>query len=457
MTSALGSIQISGLLGGTAGKIDTDALVSALMAAKSMPKQQLQLQVANQQKVTQAYQGLNTTMQAITTAASKALDTDSWSATKATSSSSTVVATSSSTAAVGASTFDVTSLAKAQVSTAKAVGGDWVTDYTQGIDITIGKDDDGNDIVHHLDLDSASVEDIAKAVNNAGIGVRAAVINVDDGAGGTTQVLQFSSAKTGTDNKFSVTGLTQAVTGAAGDASTITAAQNAQITVGNPAAGGYTISSQTNTFTDAMPGVTFTVSKVETGVTVSVASDTSQVAGVVDAMVSAVNSARLAVDNYAGKGGVLQGDSTARSLVQDMSFVFSSATASGKSLTEYGIDMSKDGLLSFDQDVFATAYAADPNGTMQAIADAVATPLKNISEASSAPVTGTISQLITSGTDRVTDLNGQIDSMTERLNKTEEQLRLKYIAMQTSLAKLQSQGDWLTSMFKSMQTSSDDK
>lgn len=448
---AVGSISINGLLGGTAGKIDTDALVSALMAAKSMPKQQLQIQVAQQGKVTQAYQSVNSTMSAITTAADKLRDDASWIATKASSSSSNVVASSVSTAAAGTTTFTVSTLAQAQVSTVKADGGPWVADYTQGFDVTIGVDEDNNPIVHHLDLESDSVEDIAKAINSAGIGVRAAVINADDGSGGTTQVLQLSGGKTGAENAFSVAGLTQT-------ASTITAAQDAKITVGNPAAGGYTISSASNTFTEAMPGVTFTLGAGSQGedVTITVANDTSKVASVVKSLTDAVNSARLAIDNYTEKGGVLQGDSQVTSLTQDLSFVFSSATAGGKSLTEYGIEISKDGLVSFDQEVFTAAYSADPTGTMQAISDAVATPLKNISEATSAPITGSLSQAITSGNDRVTDLNKRIDVMTERLSSVEDQLRTKYIAMQTALAKLQSQGDWLTSMFKSMQSSTKD-
>jgi flagellar hook-associated protein 2 len=445
MSSALGSIQINGLLGGTAGKIDTDALVNALMAAKSMPKQQLQLQVANQQKITQAYQGLNTTMQAISAAATKAIDTASWTATQATSSSSAVIAASTSTAANGSTTFTVNALAAAQVSTVKAdpATGNWITDYTAGIDITIGVDASNNPIVHHIDLASGSVTDIAQAVNDAGIGVRAAVVNTDTG-----QVLQLSSAKTGVANGFSVAGLAQ-------PAQQVTAAQDARVSVGDPAAGGYTISSATNTFTDAMPGVTFTVgaAALNQSVTISVSSDAPKIASMVGALVDSVNSAKLAIGTYTGKGAVLQGYSDVVGLSQDLSSIFSSATPNGKSLSDYGIDLTKDGVVTFDSDVFSAAYSADPNGTMQAISDAVTMPLKTIADAASAPVTGTISQTITSGNDRMTDLNGQIDAMTDRLNKTEEQLRLKYIAMQTALAKLQSTGDWLTSMFKSMDAS----
>ncbi|MBN9610570.1 MAG: hypothetical protein BGO26_16170 [Actinobacteria bacterium 69-20] len=452
MTSGLGSISLtaSTLLGGTAGKIDTDALVAALMAAKSVPKNQLQAQVTQQGQILTAYQSINTTMAGITTAAQNLLDTSSWSATKVTSSSTAVVASSTSAAAPGSTTFNVTQLATAQVSTVAAdASGNWTADYTQGIDIAIGQDAAGNPVTHHLSLASGSVTDIAAAINNAGIGVRAAVVTVDDpaNAGKTMPVLQLSSAKSGAANSFSVSGL-------ASSANTISAAQDAKISVGNPAAGGYTISSSSNTFTNALPGITFSVNGVADNVTLTVDSDTTTVAGTVQAMVSAVNSAKLAIGNYTDKGGVLQGNSDINGMTQDLSSVFSSATAGGRSLTDFGIDINKDGIVTFNADTFAAAYANDPTGTMQAIADSVATPLKTISDAASAPVTGSISQAITSANDRTTSLNQQISDWTDRLNTIQTQLQTKFIAMQTALARLQSQGDWLTNMFKSMQPSS---
>jgi flagellar capping protein FliD len=91
---------------------------------------------------------------------------------------------------------------------------------------------------------------------------------------------------------------------------------------------------------------------------------------------------------------------------------------------------------------------------MQAISDAVGAPLKTIADAASAPITGTLSQAITSLNNRTVDLNDQIATWSERLDSERTQLTLKYTAMQTALAKLQSTGDWLTSMFKSMDTSS---
>jgi flagellar hook-associated protein 2 len=51
-------------------------------------------------------------------------------------------------------------------------------------------------------------------------------------------------------------------------------------------------------------------------------------------------------------------------------------------------------------------------------------------------------------------LNKQIDSWTSRLADIQVNLQAKYSAMETALAKLQSQSDYLTSMFKSMTSDS---
>ena len=91
---------------------------------------------------------------------------------------------------------------------------------------------------------------MAAAVNAANVGVRAALVNTDSGI-----VLQFTSTTTGTANAFSISGLDNT-------AADRVAAQNAQIAVGDPAAGGYTVSpASTNTFTNAIPGVTFSVER----------------------------------------------------------------------------------------------------------------------------------------------------------------------------------------------------
>ena len=84
------------------------------------------------------------------------------------------------------------------------------------------------------------------------------MINTDSGP-----LLQFTSTATGAAGAFSINGLDNAP-------QTLVAARDAQIAVGDPAAGGYTVSSSSNTFNNVIPGVTFSVGAVASGVTVTV-------------------------------------------------------------------------------------------------------------------------------------------------------------------------------------------
>lgn len=462
MTTASGSVSFNGaqLLGGTASKIDTDALIDALMQAKAVPQDQLKDKLTKQQTLNDNLQEMNRRMQGITAAATAITDLSfDGVPTKATSSLSSVVASSTGGAVAGSATFTVVQTAAAQVSTVKADGsGSWISDYTQGIDITVGSGDP-----LHLDLASGSAADIAKAVNGANLGIRAAAVTVDDPSnpGQTTTVLQFTATKTGVANQFSISGLAQAVGGGdpATDVTTVTAARDARISVGSTSAGGYSISSSTNTFTNAMPGVTFSVSSAAVGsdVTITVDDDVSALSDKMQALVDAINSAKSGVKTLTAQGGLFQGDSTMNGIGFDLANAISSGTIGGRSLTDFGIDMDKDGVVSFDASQFAAAYQADAAGTLDAIGTGgFATAMRQVSEAASTPVIGSLAVAIASDQTKVDDLNTQISKWDDRLTKEHDALVLKYTAMQTALAKLQSTGDWLTSMFKSITDSQKD-
>src|SRR5690606_7125146 len=141
-----------------------------------------------------------------------------------------------------------------------------------------------------------------------------------------------------------------------------------QISVGM-GPGSYTISSSTNTFTGAMPGVTFSVSAAAVGsdVTISVGDDVSALSDKMQALVDAINTAKSGVKTLTAKGGLFQGDSTMNGIGFDLANAISSGTADGKSLSDFGIDMDKDGVVSFNASTFAAAYQSNAAGTLDAI------------------------------------------------------------------------------------------
>ncbi len=436
--TAPSSFSVSGLLGGAAGQIDTTALVGQIMQAAALPQTRLKNQLAVEQAIDTAYQTVTMKITAMQTAAQALTDPFAWTATSATSSDPGVVATSSTAAVAGTTTFDVLALAKAQISTVAADSSGNVTSTpANGLTITTA---DGT--AHQITLASGSAADVASAVNTANIGVRAAVVNTDTGT-----VLQLSSTSSGAAHSFTSSGFDTA-------AQTVVAAQDAQIGVGAGLPGGYTVSSSTNTFTGVIPGVTFSVSALATGVTVTVASDEQSMSDKVKALVDAVNAASSAIGQNIGKGDILQGNSDVQMLQQSLLSAVSQGTASGGSFKTYGIDMDRYGSLSFDPAAFAAAYAADPAGTKTAISGSFATNLDATATMAIDPTAGTLTQGSQSAKDAETALNKQIDTWTTRLADMQVTLQAKYTAMQTALAKLQSQSTYLTSMFKNQSSNS---
>ncbi|SHG26676.1 flagellar hook-associated protein 2 [Jatrophihabitans endophyticus] len=436
MTSSTGSISVSGLLGGTAGKIDVTSLISSLMTAAAVPQSQLKDQLSDLTTELTAYRSVNTKLTALQTAAQKLTTGTTWQSTAATSSNTSVVATSTTDAAVGSTTFDVTKLAAAQVSTiAAASDGTVVTDPTAGITITGA---DGKD--HAISLTSGSAASVAAAINSANVGVRASVVNTD---GGT--VLQLASSKTGAANGFTTSGFDSS-------AKSVVDAADAQIKVGG--SNGYTVSSSSNTFTGVITGVTFSVSSVASNVNVTVTRDASTISSAVKSLVDAANAAHTELDSDTAQGAVLQGRYDVRSIMSDLGSSVSRGTTTGASLKTYGIDIGQDGSFSFDATAFAAAYAADPTGTQTAVGNAFAKRLDTTSTAAVDSKVGSITQAMAGLTTTGTRLTSEISDWTSRLADIQSAMTAKYTTMQTALARLESQQTYLTSMFDSISGSS---
>jgi flagellar hook-associated protein 2 len=405
--------------------IDTTSLISQLMTVAAQPQTQLKNQLSVQQNTLTAYQAINTKLTALQAAADAVKQAGTWSATKAVSSSTAVVASTTSAAASGsATTFDVIRLATAQISTV-AVSGAVVSSPTNGIDVV-----DSTGTTHHIALTDGSATAVANAVNNAALGLRATVINTDSG-----QVLQFSAAATGAGGAFSITGLDTAPT-------TLVAGQDAKIAVGDPATGGYTISSSSNTFNNVIPGVTFSVGAVAAGVTVSVSSDASAISDKLKALVEAANAALGELAKDTGKGAILESNYQINAITSSMLSIVSHGDSTGQSFASIGVQLTSTGTLAFDATAFASAYAADPAKVQAAVAGSLATTLSTLAMQSS---TSTLSPLINSGTSHVGELNKQIAAWDTRLADQRTAMQAKYTAMEVALAKLQSTSSYLTS------------
>ncbi|MDQ1736781.1 MAG: flagellar hook-associated protein 2 [Pseudonocardiales bacterium] len=425
------SFSISGLSSG----IDTASVISQLMTLAAAPQTALKSQLSSTQSQLSAYQAINTRMAAVKSAADSVALASTWAATTATSTDSSIVASGSATALAGTSTtFSVTQIARAQISTVTLADASNAADAANGLDVTIGA------TTTHLSLAGNSISDVASAVNSAGLGLRAAVINT---TGGT--ILQFTATGTGAAGAFTVNGLTSTP-------QTLAAAQDASITVGDPLNGGYTVTSNTNTFANAIPGVTFSVSKPTTDSSIVVSSDSNSISAAVSALVSAANAALSTISAATAQGSILSGDNTVSSLTQKLLGVISSGAA-GKSFAAAGVGITSTGSVTFDAAAFASAYAQNPSSVQSMVQTSLAGAFSTVGSHATDAAVGTLSQLINSENAQITSLNKQITTWDNKLAVQKASLESRYAAMEAALSKLKSQSSYLTSVFNSLNAS----
>jgi flagellar hook-associated protein 2 len=421
---------VDGLVSG----MSTSTMINQLMQIEASPQTRLKTKVSAAQSVVTSYQSVNTKLAALKTAADDLSRLSTWRSIKPTSSSTAVTATATpgvTSTQTGNLAFDVVKLAKAQITTARV---DAEAPITSNDAFTITMSDGSDPIVVEL-AGNRTAQGVADAINSADIGVKASLVKTSTG----DSVLQLTGAKTGAANGFVIDGV---------DFTTKNAveAQDAMLQVGGAEeTGGYSVTSSTNTFTGLMPGVTLTATKEETGVTVDVATDASGIADKIKAMVDAANAVLSEVTKQTkvdttGKGATLTGDFMVRQISQTVLSAVSQGQAGIGSLSKLGVQLEKDGTLSFKAENFNSSYAADP-AKFQAAGIAMGDTFQAVAKKQ----TDNLTAAITGRKNIIDSMNDQIDNWDTRLEARRTALTKQYASLETALSNLRSQSSYLSS------------
>ncbi|MEW1955617.1 flagellar filament capping protein FliD [Terrabacter sp. NPDC080008] len=454
-------VSVNGLGSG----LDITSIVNSLMAAEALPQQQLKQAQSDQQSLMTVLRTLNTKAAALGTLAAKLALPAAFNPLTAASTTTGITATAGTSATGGSFDLTVTQLARTQVDVTAQLGA-WPTDGT-GAPATLTLVDSAGASTE-ITPASASLDDVVSAVNASGGPARALKVAAGtDATGAPLYRLQLTSTRSGAAGSFGAFEGTaaQVTAGTATDlmsragAAVVSPAQDAKalLYAGTPAE--QVITSATSTFTDVVPGVsvTATAAGVGTATTITVSADTAAVAKQAGDLVTSVNdllgaiASNTKVSTTSGatgvssaQGGLLTGDSTVRSISTAITDAVYRPTSNGRSPSEIGIVIQRDGTFTFDQDKLTAALAADAPGTRAAlseIAGRVATAANN----ASAPASGSISQLIAGRQSVSNDLGTRIATWDQRLADRRTQLLAVYNAMDTALGTLKSQQSWLTS------------
>jgi len=464
---SIASSSSSAAAGGSV--IDVNSLVSQLVAATRAGQDG---NISKQtQAVTTQISALGTLKGALSTFQDSlsTIDTVSaFNAATATSSDATVfTATADSNAQPGNYSVSVGQLASAQQLVSKPfAGGGSDTVGTGTLQVSLG----GASFNINVDSTNNTVAGIASAINSAAgnPGVVATVITGTDGAH-----LVLQSAQTGAANSIKLTetdggtGLSGVTYGPSNTANfeEIAKAQDAQFSIS-----GIAHTSSSNTVSDALNGVTLTLTGVSkagttTGTLASsqltVASDTDAISTNVSAFVDAYNTMIKAIqplgsyDQTTQTAGPMLGDSTLQGVQNDIRSALYSLVNTGSStynsLASVGITTNKDGTLSFNKTKFQTALASAPTAVTQLFAGSkgVAATLEsriNSELASGGAISNRSSTLIKQEnalTDQTTKLNDQMTALTASLTQ-------QYSHLNTLLSSLQSMSAYLSQQFSAL-------
>jgi len=427
--------------GGLAAPFDVNAVIDQLIQAESIPLQNLQATRQSYQSKDAAWGSILTKVSSLRTAVDDLSFDEHVTATS--SDETAAVATVTGTPSPGGLTFDIVQLAAAHTVHSDATFSS--TDDTVGAG-TFTLTVDGND--HTLTLDgSETLDDLVGLIDGLDVGVDATALQ----SGTDEYRLLLTATETGEDNAFSVTSTIVGFTGF----TTVVTGANAQIEIGEDGllGGPLVVERSSNTFSDVLSGVSFDVRAVQDNVTISVERDLEGSGTGVNDLVAKLNGVLGELDTLtsydatSGAAGILAGDSTARSLKTTLRSAVSGAV--GADPTNYvgpaiGIEITRTGSFTFDQEKFEEALASDYDGVKAFVEDVVLANLDTELDAAEG-IDGSIARARDRWQNQIDFMDDRIADFEDRLDRKEAALIRQFSALEVSLQSLSSQSAWLAS------------
>jgi flagellar hook-associated protein 2 len=258
-------------------------------------------------------------------------------------------------------------------------------------DATTGTKADAFDVVgsHSITIDNTNntLAGLRDAINAAGAGVKASIVN--DGSGTSPYRLVLTSNTSGTAGEITVD-TSNLVGGTAPGFSTLQAAQDASLTLGE-GAGAVTVTKSTNTITDLITGVTLNLKDQDSSKTVElkIGQDTSAAKASIKAFVAQYNNLtdyiglQFKYDASTNATGTLFADSRLQSLLSDLrsdiSNPLSGVSQGIKVMSQIGITSTVDDQLQIDDSALDAALANNPTEVQKLFANVGETTNTNVS------------------------------------------------------------------------------
>lgn len=439
---------------GIGSGLDVNSLVSQLLQLERQPLNSMSTKKQTFNDQLSAFGKVKSDLDAFKTAVGGLkLDMD-FSASKATSSdTSLLAAVASNTASAGSYDIKISQLAQAGVKASAPKADPKAAAGASGtFTMSVGSKS------FNITLDgSESLEGIRDKINAATMTVdgktstqtltTASVINTGTAAAPQYKLVMSSTGK-GTDNAVNIDSNLDT---ALGGFTETQQAKNAKFTIN-----GLDVERSTNSITDVVDGVTLNLASADPAKTVSltVARDTDAITKKVNDFISAYNKLAGTVSSLHQKGGTLEADNSATSVLYQLQNVFNEpAKISGNDfnyLAQVGISFKKDGTLSLDSTTFAKALETNSNKVVSLFTDTDRGFAHRLYDTASSMLNsdGLVDSRIKGLNSRIKSLDSNIDRENVRLDNVETRLRRQYANLDSLLGTMKNTSSYLTSQLR---------
>jgi len=457
--------------GGLATGLDTSALIGALMGAERAPLNRMEtdkIWLNNRLSAFTEFDGkLNGFLEKIKNLG----DRDQYFKRQVSSDSSEFLTPTASNEALDNTSYqiEVESLAQVQKNFSNSVDGlgndigfSSKTDQILGTGtfvITI----DGTD--HTIDItdENNTLEGLMAAINEADIGVSAAIIN-----DGTDSPYRLTLTGQNVGNAFTMdsSGLI------GGTESFATFEESQPATQAHIIVDGLDIYSESNTISEAIPGVTLDLLKAEIGTstTISISQDDSAVATNIKAFVEGYNEVISFITGQSTmgetEGGILAGDSGLNAIkrhLQDTLTTLTKNNGTFKALSELGLETQKDGTISLNSETLNKAIETDLDSIVSLLAGeedgdgGLSSVFDNYLESLTNSTDGMLAGRKTSITSNISRIDDRITMAEIRLEKREKTLKAQFTAMEQMVSLMNAQSSFLTQQMSAISNMGNDR
>ena len=436
--------------GGLATGLDTSSIIDQLMDLERRPLSLLEKDKTWLNSRLQAFTELDTKLKSFADSITNLGDANTLLQRSIRQSSDALLtARVDSNAQAGASyQVEVVSLAQVQKSVSAGVASK--TDAVFGAG-TMSLTLDGDVTAHTIDIGEGqnSLTGIMNAINTAGLGVRASIIN--DGS-----ATPFRLVLTGNDPAKSftldATGLTGGTVGLDLGAP-VQQATRAHIRVDT-----IDIYSDSNTLTEAIPGVSLDLTKAEVGTLTSlnVGIDRDSIKATIEAFAKGYNEVVGFITSQStmngAKGGVLGGDSGISTIKRRLQTMLTQPLATSgvfTALSQLGFETQKDGTLKVNEKTLNAAIDGNLDSVVSLLAgenglDGIAGQFQDYLGSLTDSVSGLLKGRKDSIDSNLRRLDTRITSMEMRLEKRQQMLERQFSAMESLISGLNAQSSYLS-------------